>query len=901
MPSDDPKRFYARSLSSDPPDKWQLTNLWAKTAKSCEMGWHPLILHMLDVAASADAILTREPESTRKRMAACLGIDWEDARPWLLFVMACHDLGKACPGFQCKWPEAPLTGLQIPRSPNININHAFVSQIALTEMLQKQGWPDELTALVADAVGCHHGSRASPNVLDHLMGDRRALGKDDWTEARRSLVEALLDVFKPGRAPTRQKLSGPDFMLLSGLTSFADWIGSNEEWFSFGTPDECENLPEWFDKRRATADQALDAIGWEQRIPLSSTSKSFEQVFGFAPRPLQQAVADALTDLQAPAILLVEAPMGEGKTEAAFLAYLELQRHFGHRGLYIALPTKATGNAMFKRTLKFLRLQGADRKLDLQLLHGAALLNDTFQNLRLSGIYDPTTGGEIRAGEWFTQKKRALLSEYGVGTVDQALLPILPVRHNFVRLWGLANRVVVFDEIHAYDAYTGTLLVHLLRWLLALGSSVVLLSATLSPSIRRKLAEVVNAQLPEQEKEYPRLSVFYPGVVEQSHFGTDPARRRTLQLRGIPTDLSAMRSALEEHLVSGGMGLALVNTVQRAQNLYRLFPEGESLEREGQRIGKRLSDGTEVFLFHARFPAERRQPREDHVLETFGEGGGRTGRKILIATQVAEQSLDLDFDLIATDLAPIDLVLQRAGRLWRHSRDFRPIPEPILLVAGLAGDEPPSFGKPLWWGAVYREDILLRTWSLLRSRQNLTLPDDIDNLVQAVYEEQVDVPESLRVRLENAMATEDGETIALRGQANHAIIGFPDDASWNQPERFVLYDEDEPGVHRTLMAQTRLGADSIIAVPLLAEDGFRPEATPDFGQAKQWFLRAVSLSRKGVVRKLKALGVPEGWKKSPLLRNCFQMALNADGRWTEDSTVLLDDDLGVVYESKEIG
>ena len=202
--------------------------------------------------------------------------------------------------------------------------------------------------------------------------------------------------------------------------------------------------------------------------------------------------------------------MGEGKTEAAFFAHLELQRRFGHRGLYVALPTKATGNAMFKRTLKFLRSQGTDRKLDLQLLHGAKLLNDTYQNLRLSGIHDPATGGEVRAGEWFTNKKRALLSEYGVGTVDQALLPILPVRHNFVRLWGLANRVVVFDEIHAYDAYTGTLLVHLLRWLLALGSSVVLLSATLPPSIRRKLAEIVDADLPEQEVEYPRLSVFRP-------------------------------------------------------------------------------------------------------------------------------------------------------------------------------------------------------------------------------------------------------------------------------------------------------------------------------------------------------------------------------------------------------
>ncbi len=875
-----------------------LPRLWAKTGKDDDSSWHPLILHMLDVAASAEAILVREPESTRKRVAAILGMEWEAARAWLLLVIACHDLGKACPGFQCKWEN--LTGMDSGRSPNTEINHAFVSQIALTEMLQEKGWPDELAELVADAVGCHHGSRASPTTLDHLMGDRRALGKDIWTKARRDLLEALLEVFKPGQVPVKQKLSGPDFMLLSGLTSFADWIGSNEDWFCFGNLKDCNDIHKWFHVRRAKAEQALDAIGWEPRIPLSSEPKPFGQVFEFPPRPLQQAVSDALADLKKPAILLVEAPMGEGKTEAAFYAHLELQRRFGHRGLYVALPTKATGNAMFKRALKFLRSQGMNRKLDLQLLHGGTLLNDTFQNLKVSGVYDPTSGGEVRAGEWFTHKKRALLSEYGVGTVDQALLPILPVRHNFVRLWGLANRVVVFDEIHAYDAYTGTLLTHLLRWLLALGSSVVLLSATLPPSVRRKLAEVVDVDLPEPEVEYPRLSVFCPGEqVHQKHFEADPTRRLTLRLHRISSDLPDMLVALETNLANGGMGLALVNTVQRAQDLYRLFPEGEPLEREGQRVGKRLADGTEVLLFHARFPADGRQRREDQALEIFGETGSRAGRKILIATQVAEQSLDLDFDVITTDLAPIDLVLQRAGRLWRHEREFRPVSEPVLLVAGLADDEPPAFGKPLWWSAVYREDILLRTWSLLHGRQDLVLPDEIDTLVQAVYEEQVGVPEYLRERLDKALMVGDGEAIACTGQANQSIIGFADDASWNDPARFVLYDEDAPGVHRTLMAQTRLGEDSVITIPLWPEDEFCSEALPDFAQSKQWFLRAMSLSRKMVVRKLQAQGVPEGWKKSTLLRNCIPLVLDEHGRWTEDASVRLDNDLGLVYETKE--
>ena len=878
----------------------RLTNLWGKQSKD-DGRWHPLILHMLDVAASADAILMREPESTRTRMAAILGMKWEDARPWLRLLIACHDLGKACPGFQCKWPAHPdLPGLQIPRSPNTKINHAFVSQIALTKLLKEKDWPDELAELVADAVGCHHGERASPTIRSYLEGDRRATGDISWAQARQGIFEVLLETLEPTKVPTKQTLDGPDFMLLAGLTSFADWIGSNEDWFRFGTSADCGDLQAWFQKRRTRADQALDAIGWNHRDPLSTEQKTFEQTFNVPPRPLQQAVANALEILKKPSILLVEAPMGEGKTEAAFFAHLELQRRFHHRGMYVALPTKATGNAMFTRTLDFLHGQETNRALDLQLLHGGKLLNDTFQNLRISNIYDFSKGGDVRAAEWFTNKKRALLSEYGVGTVDQALLPILPVRHNFVRLWGLANRVVILDEIHAYDAYTGTLLVHLLRWLLALGSSAILLSATLTPDTRRKLAGAFSIDFPEKEDEYPRLSVFTPGEeLIQTHFKADPTRRLNIQVKGVSPEPRKICAEISKYLPDNGMALVLVNTVQRAQDLYSLFPDGEPLKREDQRVGKCLTDGTEVFLFHARFPADRRQKREEQVLATFGEKARRTGRKILIATQVAEQSLDLDFDLIITDLAPIDLVLQRAGRLWRHARTVRPVSTPTLLIAGLAGDEPPSFAKPLWWGSVYREDILLYTWSLLSTKPNLTLPDEIDTLVQTVYEEQVEIPEPLRERLEKSLVASDGKSISHRSQANQAIIGLPDDASWNDPARFVLHDEDAPDVHRTLMAQTRLGENSCIGILLWPEDEFQPDVVPEFTRAKQWFLRSMNLSRASVVKKLQQQGVPEGWKKSALLRNCFPLRLDERDHWLMDSTVWLDNDLGLVYGAKE--
>ena len=270
-----------------------------------------------------------------------------------------------------------------------------------------------------------------------------------------------------------------------------------------------------------------------------------------------------------------------------------------------------------------------------------------------------------------------------------------------------------------------------------------------------------------------------------------------------------------------------------------------------------------------------------------GKPGERTGRKILIATQVAEQSLDLDFDLIATDLAPIDLLLQRAGRLWRHRRDSRPLAKPTLIVAGLAEDTPPHFGKPLWWGAVYREDVLLRTWCLLRSQPEITLPDVIDPFVQAVYEETVEIPDVLQDRHDRALTENEGKRQAHILEANKAIIGFPDDASWNDPARFSLYDEDESGVHRTLMAHTRLGEDSVVVIPLWEADAFNADATPDFQQAKAWFLRAMSVSRKGIVKPLQRAGVPEGWKKSALLRTAYPLPLDAESRWIADPGVQL--------------
>jgi CRISPR-associated endonuclease/helicase Cas3 len=185
----------------------------------------------------------------------------------------------------------------------------------------------------------------------------------------------------------------------------------------------------------------------------------------------------------------------------------------------------------------------------------------------------------------------------------------------------------------------------------------------------------------------------------------------------------------------------------------------------------------------------------------------------------------------------------------------------------------------------------------LRGQSQISLPDAIDPWVQAVYEEAVEIPDSIQERHMRTLIENEGKQQAHTIEANKAIIGFPDDASWNDPARFTLFDEDEPGIHRTLMAHTRLGDDSVVAIPLWDADAFDVTATPDFTQAKAWFMRSISLSRKGIVKQLQKTGVPEGWKKNPLLRNAYALRLDAASCWADDASVRLDDELGLIYEA----
>jgi len=873
-----------------------------------------LLAHALDTAAVAREILCREP-GVLEILGRSLGLPPPDTLALVSALCGLHDLGKASPVFQARWEEGrrrlEAQGFSFPperflHGPHHGPHHGVFSQLFLEEFFCARGWAESISRGLALALASHHGLPPDPGGLNKIRQSPRRKGSGLWEKARRRLCETVFRVLEAEGVRPRN-LFPEGAALLMGLTSVADWVASNEDFFPPGR--SVKDPEEFLEVSSRLAREALERLGWSVRLPLEALP-SFRQVFPFAPNPLQGTVAGMLQGLREPLFLLVEAPMGGGKTEAALYAHLALSLKAGERGLYLALPTQATGNAMFGRLRRFLEGFTLEAPVELQLQHGTAVLHPEYLELRAVGEEE---GEGVRASEWFSPRKRAMLAPYGVGTVDQALLSVLRVRHHFVRLFGLARRTVVLDEVHAYDAYTSGLIETLVRWLRLLGSSLIVMTATLSPAQRRSLLKAAGAEESlTQEVSYPRITVVSRGKVESQSVPWPEEKR--IEIRKAPLSPEEIAVLVRELSARGGVVGAVVNTVERAQALYLALGKGEVLrDKRGFILGKRLPEGLEVYLFHARFPSEEREARERAVLARFGKEGQRPERAVLVATQVVEQSLDLDFDVLVTDLAPVDLVFQRAGRLHRHPRPRPPDHErPRLFVSGLS-DPPPDLSSP-GWDRIYYPYLLLATWWHLRNRTELLLPRDLEPLVSLVYDGDLpaDLPEDLAERFRKARDEMERDLEEKREFARRLSLHPPEvilDPLTDFLTSFQLEDEEEsPYLNLPL---TRLGEPSVLAVPVFTlEEGlfFDPEGqrpvplkrrlSPE--EALLVFRRSVRLSRRGLVQTLCQKNSP--WEGSPLVRRARLLKLDPRGEARFGRLrVRLSPELGLIYEKEDEG
>jgi len=900
---------------------------WGKAAASDKdkSNHHLLVYHSLDVAAAGQAFLVRH-DRLLQHLARFLGLTESTFLAWTTFFLALHDLGKFAEGFQNLRCDLFIQLQQRTSQAPYSIRHDSLGYLFWTKslgpVLIQENWlnlpPDDSVAMEdwedgllawARAVTGHHGQ---PPTAEEALGLYFSPQDQAAAMAFARCARALL-LPQNTDAPA---LPAEDFLdrsqqmswWLAGIAVLADWIGSNVDFFGYESQGMA--LDKYWNHARQQAARAVDTVGV---VPMAaSVGRALSELFPkiATPTPLQQ-LAGTLALGAGPQLFILEDVTGAGKTEAAiWLAHRLLGAGLAI-GLYIGLPTMATSNAMYRRMSDVYRnLFAPGTQPSLVLAHGAQAMSDEFrQSIVPVGPWAETDyrdeqSATARCTAWLADnRKKALLAPVGVGTIDQALQSVLYSRHQSLRLLGLFGKILIVDEVHACDAYMHKVLQRLLTFHSASGGSAILLSATLPQRMRRELVKAFcqGMQTPSPElarEDYPLLThVGGPDATEHA-LPTRPEVARRVRVTGL-VDLDEVYARVLEVAAQGRCVCWIRNTVADAREAY-------------QKLRAQLPD-EKLTLFHARFAMGDRLRTEQQMLDTFGDrstAAQRSGR-VVIATQVVEQSLDLDFDVMVSDLAPIDLLIQRAGRLCRHVRDangerIKAGPdqrgEPCLLVYGPSpvDDAPADWYASLFPGAakVYPDHGQL--WLTARGLAELggfRMPEDARRLIEGVYGEAAaeQVPAALQASHNRAQGDDGAKTAQARLNSIELDAGY----AINGPEDWW----------RDARTPTRLGEASV-TVRLARWDGQRLSPWCDGPLA--WQLSQVRI-REALLKKRaetddKALeqavaqateALPDKGKWTVLL----PLIKNADGVWQgagvddreREKTVYYDADLGLRF------
>ncbi len=906
---------------------------------------YPVVCHLLDTSAVFqelwDAVVG---DGTKLAVAGALGLGLDETRSVVSFWAGLHDIGKISPPFQAQVPLLYAPVRDDPAYVNTpgaegerDFRHERASHWSLYSLLAEAGYPTDerlmhrsVSHQIAQLLGGHHGVFGS--VLKAKQARRASdynpgLGRGGWADQRQVHFDELRRVTGAFAVPQGGLPAGLA-VVVAGLVVVADWLASQTSVIEPRIPGPgwsgaaAEIDAHWQGARKVAAGVVKAArLG---RAEFSTCD--FGSMFPFCPNSLQRDLVEhlpAMIDKHGPGLVLVTAPTGDGKTEAALFAASVLGRMAGARGLYFALPTMGTADAMLPRVEEY-AAKALSGERALMLLHSMSWLSSPGGGGRAGVSEGQRDDGAISAGQetvveadgWLRGTKRGLLAPLGVGTIDQALGAVLPLRYNVLRLLGLSDKVFVLDEAHAYGPWMHQLLVRLLEWLGEMRAPVVLLSATLTGRTAGSLVDAYRrgAGVRESAGVVPR----YPGwlfasaaaeVVPPAR-GTKSDRVRTLRVshRPVVWDASAsvgapvleggrratLREVLAPVAAEGGTALVCCTTVAEAQQTYRdvcaSFPE------------LAVAAGG-VRLLHSRYPADVRARITAECEAAYGKPGDGPvsvrSASVLVATQVVEQSLDFDFDLVVSDLAPIAQLLQRAGRGRRHRRGplGRPVwaaaeDEPALVVLDpftAEASEPPRS-----WGRVYDAGLLVRTSRVLQERAagGIAVPDDVQRLVDEVYEE--DFVDRLEGAAREELVRLDEERLAGEAAERHlaawASICSPTDVKGDLSKLSAR----EAGVTQELLT-TRLGADTGRVLCLYEQSDGRatldPEGMAEVPVGGRWGLRPDELA--GVARRVAPVpgrwlrsgdlgtAVPGEWGTHPSLRDLvlLHMVPAGEGGW----------------------
>ncbi|MDF7668684.1 CRISPR-associated helicase Cas3' [Lactobacillus sp. ESL0703] len=734
--------------------------LWAK--KNTENGqqrWLPLIAHLTDTKKVIN-FLYNHWLSNNQRQFLKGNLSDDEIHKLIKFLGFIHDVGKATPAFQTKESYANdknldselieklirqgfsgLDDLQLPLQKESPHNRAGEA------LLLKFGVPENVAALI----GGHHGkpeadapyNEIGNQKANYYQSDQNKALQRPWQQVQKELFDYGLATAGYESATDIPNITQPQAVILEGLIIMADWLASSEhtnngeDLFPLISLDQTWydlNMEERFEK--AMHNWYLSEEWEPQKV--SEATDPYEKRWGFEARPVQRTITKAIGETTDPGMVIVEAPMGLGKTEIALVAVEQLAYITGADGLFMGLPTQATSNAMFSRVEHWLQKLSDEQKGDfsIDLMHSRKAFDDEYKKLPdAENVVDDTDKGAITVNSWFSGKK-SILTKFTIGTIDNLLSMGLKQKHLFLKHLGLSGKVVVIDEVHAYDAYMSQYLYKAIRWLGTYHVPIVILSATLPTEKRKLLIQsyligkygwqfALKFKAPadwENNQAYPLVSILDGCQLKQiSEFpGQSDQKTQKLQVSRINLPDEELVADILDKIKAGGVAGVIVNTVKRAQSLAKLVAQ----------------EDVELMVLHSAFLAPERTKQETKLQDAIGKIDKKSKRPeklVVIGTQVLEQSLDIDFDVLYTDIAPIDLILQRAGRLHRHEI-ARPkgLEQPQLYVMGINdfGDYGPANES------IYHKYLLMKTDHFLP--EQITLPDDISNLVQQVYNPKTD-------------------------------------------------------------------------------------------------------------------------------------------------------------------
>lgn len=910
-------------------------SLWAKSGDWAEpvdgaLPWLSLAQHMLDSALVAGELWDHwASESLRSSVCRFTGLsDPDDARGLVMLLAGVHDIGKATVTFQLGARKEPqrltsrVTDAGLPlRAPHLEstigrFHHSLASGAILEPWLIERSLHHRAAGRLAGVVDAHHGkpsaatSRASASaIIDSYP--------EPWRQVHRELIDFIAETTGADHILPLlpRKITAAAQQLLTGLVVMSDWVASSEDHFPL-TGGSCTD-------QRARLESAMRSIRltapWEPgEVDARALDEHMRHAFSWGPelraRPVQRVAAEAAANLGGPGLLLVEAPTGEGKTEAALVAAQIMARESGCGGVLIAAPTMSTADGLLQRVLGWANnVTPGGSVSSMHLGHSRADLNSDWRNLRSRGLSeDDEQHGEIIASEWLRGRKKGILSNFAVTTVDQVLMMALQSKHSMVRHLGLAGKVVVIDEVHAYDTYMSSYLHTALAWLASYGVPVVLLSATLPSAQKRDLiaayAGTLGVPVPEAlSTAYPLVTGVGSGGVTETPVFVRPVSER-IEVAIIPDSLDDLAHEVSWLAQDGGCVLIVCNTVRRSQSAFSRLDD--------------LFPG-EVELHHAAFIAQDRARKESALRDQLGphahRGSGRPWRRIVVATQVAEQSLDIDADLLVTDIAPMDLMIQRIGRLHRHERpdSDRPLSmrEPRVLVRGISDRTAPAFDKGTAF--IYEPEILISTLGVLEDRiipGGFERPGDVAASVQDAYGEDPPIPRHWEAGLADARSK--AEKRRSRAKEKAKSYRFPEPpfaTSLDDLFSAQQVDIDTPAGEARGYAQVRDSDASYEVIPLIAVDsgyralrdnatipwGARPAGAQALELASSTLRLPASVSRAIAQdeKLLKGLeqGSPAGWAQNHLLKSSIALLLDENRQARiGDFDLLYDDQRGLV-------